>query len=109
LREEWWALYDPIAHVGLVRSVDPVLAKILQRAVKAVETLIAIPTLNGAVVHVVAELDVWVESAGRLSPSQRDVAAELGADVVANDQRVSVEAIWREGTELVLPQANDSA
>jgi hypothetical protein len=103
------ALYDPIAHVRLMRGVDPVLTEVLQRAGEAVEALFAVAALDGAVVHVVAKLDIGIERASWLSPTLCDVAAELGADGVADDQRVSIEPVRRERAELVLPQANDPA
>jgi hypothetical protein len=100
---EWRALQDTIAHLALVRGVDAVFAKILQRSVEAEESLLAICSLGGAVVHVMTKLDVRIEGAGRPAPTERNVRSKLGADHVAHDQGIGVEPVRRERAELVLP------
>ena len=94
----------------LVRGVDAVFAEIAQRAGEARRSPCRGPPLfSGAVVHVVAKFNVGIERARRLPPAERDVAAEFGADHVADEQRVGVEPIGRKRAELVLPLADESA
>jgi hypothetical protein len=56
-------------------GVDPVLEEILQGAGEREESLVAVLSLGGAVVHAVAEFDVRIQRPSRLSPAEGDVAA----------------------------------
>jgi hypothetical protein len=76
---EWRPLHNPVAHFGFMRSVDPVLAEVPQRAAEAVETLLAVAALDATVVHEVAEFDIGIESTSGLPPTTCDVKAELSA------------------------------
>src|SRR5262245_22339677 len=81
--------------------------EITERAVEAEKSFFALGSLGGAVVHVIAKLDVGIERAGRPAPAECNVRSELGADHVAHDQRAGVEPIRWERAELVLPQPHD--
>jgi hypothetical protein len=92
-----------------VCGVDPVLAEISQRAVETIKAFLAVAALDAPVVDVVAELDVRIESASRLWPAERDVAAEFCASHVAHEQHASVEPVRRKRAEVVAPLTNDPA
>jgi hypothetical protein len=87
------AFDNPAAHILLVRRVDSVLAKILKRTPQAIEPLLAFDT---AVVGEMAELDIGVEGVSGLRPAQREVTTEFGRGHIADDQRSTVDSIWRQ-------------
>jgi hypothetical protein len=101
--------HDPVAHVGLVRSINPVLAEVTQRAAETIEAFLAVAALKCPIIHVVAEFHIRIERARRLTPAKRYVAAEIGTQHVADEQRVGIETIRRERAEFILPLADDAA
>lgn len=106
---ERWALQNPLTHIAFVGGVDAIFAEVLQGSGESEKALVAVRTLRGAVVHAVAKLNVGIERARRLPPAEVDVAAKLGADHIADEERVRVEPIGRKPAELVLPQTHELA
>jgi hypothetical protein len=106
---KWRTLQDSIAHFLFVRSVDTGLAEIQKRTTQAVETFFPVFGFGGAVIDVMAKLDIGIKAAGRLRPAKPNVAAELGCRQVADEQGAGVEPVRRTRFEFILPLANDAA
>src|SRR5690348_14820050 len=71
LRSERRPLQDPVAHLDLVAAVELVFPEETQSPGEAVKALRSITRFNPGVIHQMAELNVGVYQACRLSPALR--------------------------------------
>ena len=92
-----------VAHFLLFGRADGVEAEVGQRAQQAGAGGRREP------VGPVPEFREQIEDAGRHRPAESAVAAELGAGVVGDEQRVGVDRIWRRRPELVAPEPDRAA
>ena len=106
---ERWALQDPIAHLDLMRGIDPVFAEVLQCAVETVETLFAVTAFDAAVVGVVAKFEIRIEGANRSPPTACEMNAVFGRIIERDEQCVSVKPIRRKWAKLIRVNADGSA
>src|SRR5262249_58997778 len=102
------SMHYTLAHFFFVGEIEGVFPETAHRARQRVKALSPISRFKPGVIVASPKLDIGVEGNARLRPVERQMEAELGGQHIRDEERLRIEPVRWERSELALPQLHDA-